>query len=172
MKTCLTLILLITFINASAQQKHFVSLRSLAHFDFAMKMPSMDDAGFGLQMDASLFAKNRLNFLSTFHIEHLLGDKDYFIPNEGRINNQGKIIGVQAGPEYFIMPGVALSAVYGVFWHSIHEVKFAADDGYKLGLTYLVGKQKKFVMQLALTEIPRQVENISYWQFGLGYRFY
>src|SRR5690348_3729655 len=94
------------FHRVSAQQKKFVSMRTFAHFDFAMRVPSLDDAGFGLQLDASLFAKNKLNLLTSAHIEHLLGDKQLILYDDGRVNKTGKIFGIQAGPEYFIIPSV------------------------------------------------------------------
>ena len=132
----------------------------------------MDDAGFGLQLDASLFAKNKLNLLLSSHVEHLLGNKLMSIPDEGRINKTGKILGVQAGPEYFVIPKVALSAQYGIFWHSIQEIDFNADDGYKLGVTVFPGKNRRFLTQVAHIEIPRATSKISYWQFGMGYKIY
>jgi len=155
-----------------AQSPHFSSLRFSGHFDFGMRVPSPDDAGFGLQLDAALFARQKLRPVISAHIEKLLGSKLYIAPDEGRLNKQGTIYGIQAGPEYFIHPAVALSLQYGVYWHAVQAVRFTADDGYRFALTLLPEKGRRLVIHLSRSEILTSAADMRYHTFGLGYRFF
>lgn len=168
----LSLILFIFGIRLSAQSEHFASVRLLAHFNFKMKVPSMDDAGVGLHGTTSLFAQKPLHAVITVHTDRLMGDKSFYVPGTGRLNKAGVIHGIQAGSEYFFVPKVGVSFEYGLFYHSVNAVDFSTDDGYRFALTTLLGKQKKFVLQLSRTVIPTDRIGIRHWQFGTGYRFF
>ena len=174
MRTLLTLLIVIAFYStSSAQSNHFSSLRLTTHFDFLLKVPGLDDAGFGLQADGALFAQHKFHLVASANAERLIGDKSLYIgPMQGRINKPGTIYGVQAGPEYFLVPHVALSAQYGVFWHSINEYNFDADQGFKFSLTLLPGKSKSFVVNLSRTIILIDARNLRYYSFGVGYTFF
>jgi hypothetical protein len=165
-----SLLLLVVSI-ANAQRDRFISLRSTVHFNFALKAPSQDDAGIGLQIDMSMFARKKLTLLLSVHGDRFIGDKLLAISNVGRVNKGSAIYGVEAGPEYFINRHVAIGVSYGLYWHSFQTVGFSSNDGYRFGFTIFPGRQKSFVMQLARTDISRQMVNIRYYSLGLGYRF-
>jgi hypothetical protein len=170
------LILLATILcvktSTFAQFDKVIGLRVGGHFDFLVKAPSQDDAGFGLNVDIPVMNRNKFHALITAHIERLLGDKSGFVNPQGRLNKASAIHGVQAGPEYFVNPSIGLSAQYGIFWHSINEVSFNTNDGYRVGITFLPGKFKAFVMQISRTSISRPVVPVRYYTLGLGYRFF
>jgi hypothetical protein len=105
--------LLVAISPANAQGDRFVSLRSTIHFNFALKAPSQDDAGIGLQLDMSMFAHHKLNLLVSVLGDRFIGDKLLTSPDVGRVNKGGAINAVEAGPEYFINRHVAIGVGYG-----------------------------------------------------------
>jgi hypothetical protein len=157
--------------SANAQADRFISLRSTILFNFGLKAPSQDDAGIGFQLDVSMFAQKKLNLLVSIHGDRFIGDKSFTFPDVGRVNKGGAIYAVEAGPEYFINRHVAIGVSYGIYWYSFQTVGFSSNDGYRFGFKIFPGKQKSFIMQVARTDIPREVINIRYYSLGLGYRF-
>jgi hypothetical protein len=172
MRLMLLFTILCVHTSAFAQFDKVIGLRVGGHFDFLVKAPSHDDAGFGLNVDIPVMNRNKFHALITAHIERLLGDKSGFVNPQGRLNKASAIHGVQAGPEYFVIPDIAISVQYGIFWHSINEVSFNSNDGYRVGITFLPGKSRAFVMQISRTSISRPVVPVRYYTFGLGYRLF
>lgn len=159
-------------LTSTSQTEHFASLRATTHFDFGLRAPSMDDAGFGLQVDANFFAKQKLNLTLSTNIEHMLGDKVMVLSNEGRENKPGRIYGVTAGPEYFFSSRFSASVTYGVYWQSFRQVDYSSDDGFKFSVAAFLGKKRDFVINFQRIIIPTDFRNISYYNFGVGYRFF
>ena len=103
------LILQLSVLFSFAQFESFFTVRTLAHANFLVKAPSLDDAGGGFGIDIGLFSKNRLMLVTTIHYDRFICDKSMTIPDVGRVNKGGTVYGVQAGPEYHLTKRVAVS---------------------------------------------------------------
>ena len=158
------------FSSGQAQTNKFFNLRTTAHFNFGVKAPNLDDAGIGGEVDAIFFANRKLNLLMSANADRFIGDKSYTLPDIGRANKGGAVEGVQIGPQYYVLPSLAVSAAYGWFRHSFQEIGFSNDDGYRVALVFMPGKNRKLAIQLSRTAIPAEPVNIRFYSFGIGYR--
>ena len=73
------------------------------NFNFKTKGLAMNDAGFGIGFDASLFAKHKLQLLLETNADVFIGDKELLVDAQGRENKSPTIYSIKAGPQFFIL---------------------------------------------------------------------
>ena len=105
---------------------------AIGNFNFKTKGLAMNDAGFGIGFDASLFAKHKLQLLLETNANVFIGDKELLVDAQGRENKSQTIYSIKAGPQFFIFERIALSTTFGVAWHSVKAIDFTCDFGLRL----------------------------------------
>lgn len=165
----LLLALLIT-LSGYAQRDKPLSLRFTGQFDFAVKGMSQNDAGMGVQTAVSFFTQKRVQLLAEAGSHWYMGDKQYVTDVSGHELPNGSLHTLQAGPQVFFSPSLALFATYGVAWHRQHQRSYTLDDGYRIGLTGYFGEGNNFVTQLSWMQVSRAEAPIQHFGIGVGYR--
>ena len=169
-----SLIVLITFFFSLTSYGQFAksfSLMATGNFDFKTKGLALNDAGFGIGLDASFFSKHKIQLLLETSGDRFIGDKDFITADEGRENKSPAIYSIKVGPQFFISKNIALSATFGPAWHSIQAIGFTRDYGFKFGATGFLGDKKRLVTKIFIVYIPKDNLNIRYFGIALGYRF-
>jgi hypothetical protein len=148
------------------------SLMATGNFDFKTKGLALNDAGFGIGLDGSLFSKHKLQLLLETSTDRFIGDKQFILADEGRENKSPAIYSIKVGPQFFISKNIALSTTFGPAWHSIQAIGFTRDYGFKFGATGFLGDKRRLVTKIFMVYIPKDNLNIRYFGLALGYRFF
>ncbi len=139
--------------------------------DFGLKGLANNEVGMGAGVEAFLFAKNKLQLLVEGGAERFIGDKLYVEDGRGRENKTAAIYSLKAGPQFFVSDRIALSATMGPAWHSIREVGFTTDIGFKYALAAYLGYQRRIVTKIFMANIRDNNLQIRYFGLQFGYRF-
>ena len=172
MKSLIISITLFLSLTSYGQLDKSLSLIATGNFDFKTKGLALNDAGFGIGLDASFFSKHKFQLLLETSADRFIGDKDFVTADEGRENKSPAIYSIKAGPQFFISKNIALSATFGPAWHSIQAVGFTRDYGFKFGATGFLGDKRRLVTKIFMVYIPKENLNIRYFGLALGYRFF
>lgn len=171
MRFIIITIFYILSLTSFAQDNRPVNLAVTGNFNFKLRGFGTNDAGLGLGLDASFFPRHKLQLLAEANAERFFGSKELIINPHGRENKAPVIYSFNAGPRFFISKNIALSVTYGPYLHSIEAAGFTNDFGFRFGITGFLGKEKRLMTKLFMTEIPKDYD-IQYFGFGVGYRFY
>lgn len=171
MKVIIITIFLLLSLTSFAQSNKPVNLAAIGNFNFKLRGFGTNDAGVGLGLNASFFARHKLQLLAEANAETFFGSKLLIINQEGRENKAPAIYSFTAGPQFFISKNIAFSVTGGSYLHSIEAVGFTNDFGFRFGITGFAGRKRRFVTKLFMTEIPKDYD-IQYFGVGVGYRFY
>lgn len=170
MKHLLISLALLVSLSCWAQREKPVSVRMTGQFDFGVRGMGTNDAGMGVEVALSLFAKKRVQLLTEAHSLFYMGDKSLAIDRDGKELPNGSLHSLQAGPQVFLSKTIAFFATYGLAWHRYQEWTYTLDDGYRLGLTGYFGDQNNFIAQVSWMQVPREEGNIRQFGIGVGYR--
>lgn len=171
MKRYLFLLPLLVALHAQGQFDRKVFMDFTGNFFAGQKAFNLDNAGYGLSLDASFPGYSRWQVTVSPNAGHFFGDKILYIPDEGRVNDGPVVYNLFAGPQYFITKRIAISLTAGLSWYSIHTRGFSTGAGYQAAATGFLGKKRRFVLKFLFTEIPKKVKNLQYMGIGVGYRF-
>jgi hypothetical protein len=172
MKILIIAILCSLSLTSYAQFEKPLSLTAGSNFNFKTKGLGMNDAGFGINLDASLFAKHKLQLLVETGSAIFIGNKLRIVYADGTENKNPVIYSIKAGPRFFISKNIALSATFGPEWHSASAVSFTADNSFKFAATGFFGVKRRLVAEIFMVDTPKDSVNIRYFGIGLGYRFH
>ena len=170
-----SLLIIVTFFLSLASYSQFdksFSLTATCNFNFKTKGLALNDAGFGIGLDGSLFSKHKLQLLLETSTDRFIGDKEFIVADEGRENKSPAIYSIKVGPQFFIFKSIAFSTTFGPAWHSIQAVGFTRDYGFKFGATGFFGEKKRLVTKIFMVDIPKDNLNVRYFGLALGYRCY
>jgi hypothetical protein len=142
------------------------------NFDFKTKGLALNDAGFGIDLSASIFSKYKLQLLLETSTDRFIGDKQFIVADEGRENKSPAIYSIKAGAQYFISRKIAFSTTFGPAWYSIQAIGFTRDYGFQFGVTGFFGDKRRLVTKIFMVDIPKDNLNIRYFGLALGYRIY
>ena len=171
MKTLI--ILFFSFLSTKSYCQFYksFSLITSANLNFKTRGLATNDAGVGINLDALLFAKHKLQLLLETSTEKFIGDKLFIIDDQGRQNKTATIYTIKAGPQFFVTKNIALSTTIGPAWHSVRAIGFSRDYGFKFAVTGFLGDKRRFVTKVFMVEILKDNLNIRYFGLQLGYRF-
>lgn len=172
MKPLISIILCLLSLASVGQFDKPVSIGASRNFNFKTKGLALNDAGFGISLDASLFSNHKLQLLLETGTDRFIGDKSFIIDAKGRENKSAAIYSIKAGPQFFISKNIAISTTFGPAWHSVQAVSFTHDYGFKLGATGFWGNKRRLITKMFMVNIPKEDVSIQYFGFGLGHRFY
>lgn len=161
---------LLLTLSCFAQREKPVSLRFTGQFDFAVRGMGLNDAGMGVQTAVSFFARKRLQLLAEAGSHWYMGDKSLTLGPDGKALPNGSLHTLQAGPQVFLTPTLALCATYGAALHRHHERDFTLDESYRVGLTGYFGDQNNFITQVSWMQVPGPEVTIRHFGVGVGYR--
>src|SRR3982074_1518171 len=102
MKLLIIIIIYFLLPTTYGQFEKFLSLMATGNFDFKTKGLAMNDAGFGIGLDATLFSKHKLQFLIETNADQFIGDKLLRVDAQGRHLTSAAIYSMNAGPQFFI----------------------------------------------------------------------
>lgn len=148
-----------------------ISANATAHFNIATSGLSPDDAGVGVNLQTSFFAKHKVQLTTEAVSELFFGNKVFYEDPQTGKNAKASMHSIRIGPQVFLTKNIAVAATYGLTWHKIREFDYSADDGYKLSINSFVGKSRRMVAKASFVTIPAESRRIQYLSFGLGYRF-
>lgn len=171
MRPLIILIFCFLSIKSYCQFDKPFNLIASANFDFKLKGLATNDAGMGLNLDAILFAKHRLQLLIETSADRFIGDKFLIIDAQGRENKNAAIYTIEAGPQFFLSKRIALSATIGPAWHSIEAFSFTRDCGFKFAATGFLGHKRRLVTRIFMVDILKENLNVQYFALQLGFRF-
>lgn len=171
MRLFLLLLFSINVLSGFGQTHKSILLWPAAHFNFGTKGLGADDAGFGAELNASLFSQHQLHSLVEGSSDHFFGDKVYYTDASGKELNRSALYSLKVGAQYSVSKQVALSATFGPAWHCFHETAFTTDYGFRFGATAFLGKQQRLVLKAAATTLSTAEVPVHYFSFGMGYRF-
>jgi hypothetical protein len=146
------------------------SLITSVNLDFKLKGLATNEAGLGINIDAILFAKHKLQLLVETSGDQFIGDKTYIVDAQGRENKTATIYTINAGPQFFVSKTFALSTTTGPAWHSIEDIGFTRDYGFKFAVTGFLGHKRKLVSRIFMVNILKNNLNIQYFGLQLGFR--
>lgn len=147
-----------------------VSVNATGNFNVSLAGLGTDDAGLGLNMQTSFFAKNRLQLTTEAVSELFFGNKVYHEDPQTGKNAQARIHSLRIGPQIFLTRNIAVAATYGPAWHKIREFDYTLDYGYKLSVNSFLGQRRRFVAMASFVNVQAEAQNLQYLSFGLGYR--
>lgn len=171
MKTFIITIFYLLPLVSSAQDNRPVNLAATGNFNFTTHGFGTNNAGAGLGLNASFFAGHKLQVLTEANAEIFFGSKLLIIGREGKESQAPAIFSFMAGPQFFISKNIAFSVTGGPYRHSIEEIGFTNELGFRFGITAFSGRKRRFVTKLFMTDIPKGYD-IQYFGVGVGYRFY
>ena len=171
MKIIFITIFYLLSVASFAQNSRPVNLLATGNFNSKLRGFGTNNAGVGLSLNASFFARHKLQLLAEANAETFFGNKLLIINQEGKESKAPAIYSFTAGPQFFISKNIALSVTYGPYRYSIEDIGFTNDFGFRFGITGFAGRKKRFVTKLFMTEIPKSYD-IQYFGIGVGYRFY
>lgn len=142
-----------------------------ANADVGLRGLANNEVGMGVGVDAFLFAKNKLQVLVEAGAERFIGDKLYVLDARGRENKTAAIYTLKAGPQFFVSNRISLSATVGPGWHSVRDIGFTTDIGFKYAIAAYLGDQRRSVTKIFMVNIPNKNLRIRYFGLQFGYRF-
>ena len=171
MKTLIILIFCFVSAKSYSQFDKPFSLITSVNLDFKLKGLATNETGVGINIDAILFAKHKLQLLLQTSADQFIGDKSLIIDAQGRENKSATIYTIHAGPQYFVSKRIALSTTIGPAWHSIQAIGFSHDLGFKFAATGFLGPKRKLVTRIFMVNIIKENLNVRYFGLQLGFRF-
>ena len=173
MKQQITIIVITLFsISSTAQFNSPFTIRATPNANIVIEGIGQNDAGLGLSLDGSFFAKHKLQLLVEMNADRFFGDKSHVYNPQGRENKAAVIYSMSAGVQFFIIRQVAISLTYGPAFHSIRAVGFSTDYGFRYGLTGFFGKERRLMPKIYFVNIPTDQLTIQFCGFGFGYRLH
>ena len=162
----------LAFINVcSGQFDNQITFRATANFNVVLGGLATNDAGAGLELDASFFSRKKLQLVVEGSGDRFIGDKLMIIDSVyGSPTKNAAVYSLKAGPQYFITKNIAIAATCGPAWHVIRNFDYTLDLGFKYSLTAFWGKRRSFITRLFLVQIPTESQNIQYLGVGAGLR--
>ena len=170
MKLLFFLLFSLTTIYSLAQFQNPISVRVTGNLNAALNGLGADDAGLGFGVEASLFAKHKLQPIIESNFDHFFGDKVYYFdPLTGK-EAKTNIYTIKVGLQYFVTKNLALSLSYGPCWYKVRDYEHTRDDGFKYCITTFLGTKRRFLVSLFTVRISAEDRNIHYLGMGAGYR--
>lgn len=148
-----------------------VSLVASTNFNFRTRGLGLNDAGLGLNVNAIVFAKHKLQLLLETSVDAFIGSKAFSYLDEGRLNKTPLFYTLKAGPQFFLFKHLALSATAGPASYSFESVGFMTACAFKFAVTGFLGQEKRLATSVILVKIPNKNIDIQYLGFQIGYRF-
>jgi|GEM_PF-6729605 len=165
-------LLCISSIACFSQFDKQVTVRASANFDFGTKGLATNTAGAGLGLDVSFLSKHSFQILVETSADRFWGDKLMLVfENNTEKIKKPTVINVHVGPQYFLCKNIAVSLTYGPSWHTVRNVKYSVDGGFRFALTGFWGANKHVLSKAFIENIPIKNEAIRYFGVGVGYRF-
>lgn len=159
-------LLLFVFFHSEAQKNY--SLSASANFDFLTKGLRLNDAGIGATINANFFAPKKLQLRTETSLDHFFGDKILYVDSlRSAINDSRIMFTIKAGPEFFFVPELSASFIYGFTAYKAANVDIRT-GGSKCMLTAHLGKNKKGL--IGLYYFSSNNDQIHFWGINLGSR--
>ena len=153
-----------------AQFDKNVSTNATANFNIALAGLGTDDAGVGLNLQTSFFAKNRLQLTTEAASELFVGNKVYYEDPQTGKNAKTRMHSLRIGPQIFLARNVAISATYGLAWHKVREFDYTLEYSYKVSVNSFLGTNRRLVAKASFVNVQATGQSLQYLSFGLGYR--
>lgn len=171
MKPLLVPLFLIITISGFAQFDRSASLSATGNFNIALSGLGVDDAGLGLNLEAALFFRHRLQAIVEGGLDHFLGDKAlYFDSAKGRAAKTN-IYSIKAGAQFFFTKHLALAATYGPAWYVVRDFDYKMSYGVRYSVTGFLGDRRRLMGKAFMVSIPAAEHKLQYLGFAVGYRF-
>lgn len=172
MKALTSILLCFASFYSFGQLNKQVTLAATGHLLVKAKGSSLNDAGYGVNVGAALFARHKLQLLVETSGDWFVGNKLLKLDPQGREDKVAVMYSVKAGVQLFILRNIALSATTGPAWHAIQAPGFTTTYGFRYSATGFWGQRKRFVTQLFTVHTPKSTLMTQYIGLGLGYRIY
>lgn len=158
--------------SSAAQFDRSVRITPIINFNVVLNGLGQNDAGMGLELNASFFAKHKLQLLIESGTDRFIGDKVLRIdPVSGEHARNAIVYNLKAGPQLFISKTLSISMTYGPSWYLVRDFGFTTAYGLKYGLSCYVSEGKKLRFSLSMIDLQGVNENIQYIALGIGYMF-
>ena len=158
--------------TALGQFSRPISLSATTRFHVTVDGLATNDAGYGVGINAAFFSQQRLQLLVESSWDRFIGDKLLVVdPVTGKEAKKAAAFALRAGPQFFLLKRLALSASYGPSWHAVRDFGYTVDGGYSYGLMGLAGKKDRVVAKLFGVTIPKEGQNIQYVGLAVGFSF-
>lgn len=171
MKTLIILFFCSISTKSYCQFDKTFSLITSVNLDFKLKGLATNEAGLGINIDAILLAKNKLQLLLETSADKFIGDKTLIIDAQGSETKNAAIYTINAGPQYFVSKRIAFATTFGPAWHAIEASGFTQDYGFKFAATAFLGPKRKLVTRIFMVDILKDDLNIQYFGLQFGFRF-
>lgn len=172
MKSLCLIFFIVTQLSGFGQFNKSITLRATTNFNFTLNGLATNVAGVGLGIDASFFAKHRLQALIETSADWFFGDKLLvFDSTSGKVAKSAAVHSVKIGPQFFITKNLAVSATYGPAWYIVRDFNYSIDYGFKYSVTGFLGDKRRFMAKVFIVDIPIKQQNILYLGLAAGVRF-
>ena len=173
MKNVFALMISLVFMNVcSGQFDKQITFRATVNFNVVLGGLATNDAGAGLELNASFFSRKKLQLVVEGSGDLFIGDKLMVVDiADGRPTKNAAVYSFKAGPQYFITKNIAVAATYGPAWHVLRDFDFTLDLGSKYSINAFWGKRRSFVTRLFFMHIATESQNIQYLGIAAGLRF-
>ena len=163
----------LTLMNVcSGQFDKQITFRATANFNVVIGGLATNDAGAGLELNASFFSRKKLQLVVEGSGDLFIGDKFMVVDAvDGRAAKNAAVYSFKAGPQYFVTKNIAIAATCGPTWHVLREFDYTLDIGFKYSFNAFWGKRRSFITRLFFVQIPTESQNIQYLGIGAGLRF-
>src|SRR5688500_9448095 len=159
-------------LSSAAQFDRAVRIAPIINFNVVLNGLGQNDAGMGLGLNASFFAKHKLQLLIESGTDRFIGDKVLRIdPVSGEHARNAIVYNLKAGPQLFISKTLSISITYDPSWYLVRDFGFTTGYGFKYGVSCYVSEGKKLRCGLSMIDVPGEYENIQYAALGIGYVF-